>query len=383
MQLDLSEEQVLIRDSVESFVARDYTFDHRRVRLEQQVERHGAPDLACWAQFAELGWLGVGLPEALGGFGGGPVEHMVICEAFGSAMVLEPFVSTAVVGARALELADDSARAAELAGLLAAGDWRTALAAAEPGGRYDLHHVATTASTRGNSTVLTGTKSAVVDAPWATHLLVVARAGGNVRDREGIGLYLVERNARGLERQDYTTMDGRLASHLKLSNAPAEVLVAPERGLQVLDDIVDRGIAARAAEATGAMGTAHQQTLEYMKSREQFGQALGSFQVIQHRLVDLLMHVHECRAAILRVANELNGDGLTGSDGAARRKAVSGTKVLVGRRARALAQEVVQLHGGVGMTEELAIGHFFRYLTQFCTAFGSTAHHLERYTQAR
>jgi alkylation response protein AidB-like acyl-CoA dehydrogenase len=367
--LELNDEQNLLKESVDNLTSREYTFEQRRDALARGVMMRDD----IWAQFAELGWLGAGLPESLGGFGGNAVEHMVIAEGLGRAMALEPFISTAVMGGRALTIADDPARAQVIADDLIAGNWRCAVACAEQGGRYDLHHVDCRAVLDGNAVTLTGTKIAVLDAGSATHFLVAARHNGDTRSKDGIGLYLVDRNTNGAELESYQTMDGTYAGTLALDGVEAEQLVSPERGLSALEDIVQRGIAARCAAATGAMDASFGQTVEYMKSREQFGQTLGSFQVIQHRLVDLLMCVRECQSTILMVANQV-GD----SDAEARAKAVSGAKVFVGRRARKLAQEIVQLHGGIGMTEELAIGHFFRYLTLFCSTLGSTEHHLER-----
>lgn len=371
MPLELTEEQQLLRESVERFVERDYTFERRTAMLAED-----APfSRPLWRHFAELGWLGAGLPENAGGFGGGPVEQAVICEALGRAMVLEPFVSTAVVGAHALQIADNRELADALMPKLTEGELVFALAYAEQGARFDLHHVGTRAERSGNTYSLTGDKISVLDAPGADKLIVSARVNEDVRDTDGVALFLVDRNASGLTMGVFRTMDGSSAANVTLSSTPAELLVGEDRGLAALEQCVERGIAARCAMAAGAMDSAYTQTLAYLKTREQFGVPIGSFQVLQHRMVDMLIAVRECQSMMLMVADDVvdvNDDE--------RRAGVSAAKTFVSKRARSVAQDIVQLHGGVGMTEELSIGHFFRYLTQFGSMYGTAAHHLERYT---
>ncbi|MEM7407337.1 MAG: acyl-CoA dehydrogenase [Pseudomonadota bacterium] len=372
MPLELTEEQQLLRESVERFVERDYTFDKRTAMLAED-----APfSRELWRHFAELGWLGAGLPESAGGYGGGPVEQAVICEALGRAMVLEPFVSTAVVGAHALQMADNRELADALMPQLTEGELVVALAYAEQGARFDLHHVATRARRSGNTYSLTGDKIAVLDAPGADKLIVSARVDDEVRGKDGVALFLVDRDASGLHVGAFRTMDGSSAANVTLSQTPAELLVGEGRGLAALEQCVERGIAARCAMAAGAMDTAYMQTLAYLKTREQFGVPIGSFQVLQHRMVDMLIAVRECQSMMLMVA-----DDVIDPDDAERRAGVAAAKTFVSKRARNVAQDIVQLHGGVGMTEELSIGHFFRYLTQFGSTYGTAAHHLERYTE--
>jgi alkylation response protein AidB-like acyl-CoA dehydrogenase len=370
MNLELTQEQLLLKDSVERFVERDYSFEQRSAILASE-EDHSHE---LWQHYAELGWLGAGLPETDGGFGGGPVEQNIICEALGRAMALEPFVSTAVIGAHALQQADDADLSAALLPELVGGNLKLALAYAEAGGRFDLHHVATRATQAGNQFTLSGAKLAAMDAPGADKLIVSARVSGETRDENGIALFLVDREQTNVAYKNYRTSDGSAASDLTFDDAPATLLVREGRGLQVLEAIIERGIAARCAQAAGAMDFSYQQTLEYVKTREQFGVAIGSFQVLQHRLVDMLIAVRECQAMSLMTAYDV-----TESDANARRAQVAGAKAYVGKRARKVAQDIVQLHGGVGMTEELSIGHFFRYLTQFCSMFGTSAHHIGRY----
>lgn len=373
MSLELTEEQLLLKESVERYVERDYTFDHRKEILASGADF----SQERWEQFAELGWLAAGLPEEDGGFGGGPVEQSIICEALGRAMALEPFVSTAVMGAYALQSADDCDAATTALGELVEGKLHLALAYAESGGRFDTNHVATKATQSGNQYTLRGTKIAALDAPSADKLIVSARVGGNTRDTEGVALFLVDRDHANVSCQRYRTSDGTVAGDLEIQDAPATLLVGEDRGLNVLEAIIERGITARCAQAAGAMDQSFQQTLEYVKTREQFGVAIGSFQVLQHRLVDMLIAVRECQAMSLMTAHDVIGEDTT-----ERHTQVAGAKAFVGKRARKVAQDIVQLHGGVGMTEELAIGHFFRHLTQFCSTYGTSAYHLERYVAA-
>jgi alkylation response protein AidB-like acyl-CoA dehydrogenase len=371
MQLELTEEQQMLADSVARFVEHDYGFDQRNKYLAADKPLNQN----VWQQFAELGWLGAGLPESMGGSDGGAVEQAVIAEQLGRAMALEPFVSTAVVGAHALTLADNAELSEALLTRLIAGELLLALAYAEPGGRYDMHHVATSATSTGNRFSLSGNKSAVMDASSAHQLIVSARVNGATRAGSGIGLFLVDTDAQGVSTRHFHTADGTNAADVRLDNAPAQLLVSQEHGLVVLEQLIERAISARCAQAAGAMHQAYEQTLEYLKTREQFGVPIGSFQVLQHRMVDMLMAVRECQSMTLMTAGKIMSE-----DAVERRCAAAAAKAYVGKRARNVAQEIVQLHGGVGMTEELSIGHFFRYLIQFCSLYGSTAYHLQRYT---
>ncbi|MEM7252142.1 MAG: acyl-CoA dehydrogenase family protein [Pseudomonadota bacterium] len=372
MDVQLSDEQRLLQDSVERLIEREYSFEQRSQILSE-------PDgfsRSLWENFAELGWLGVSVAERHGGLGGGATENALICEGLGRAMALEPFVSTIGMGARALALSDEAARADQHLPEVVSGKRLISLAYAEEASRYDTHHVETTADMRGNQVTVTGRKQVVFDAPSADWFVVSARADGDQRDRVGIGLYLVERGADGLAISPFTLMSGARAGAIELNNTPAETLVSPERGWQRLEQVLDWAIAAKCAEAVGAMNAAFEQTLEYVKTRKQFGSPIGQFQVVQHRMVDMYMRVKESRSMMHMVAN-----GVASDEPARSRQSASAAKAFIGQRARAVAQDIVQLHGGVGMTEELSIGHYFRYLTLFCTALGSTDYHLQRYAE--
>ena len=375
MNLELDQEQLLLEESLTRFMEREYSFEQRKAIADS--EAGWSRDI--WHRFAELGWLGAGLPEENGGFGGGPIENMVIGKAFGSAMVLEPFVSTAVAGAHALSLADNTELAGELLPQVVDGGLVIALAHAERGARYDLEHQSTLARASGNAFVVNGSKLTVLDGHCADRFVVAARIHGDTRSATGIGLFIVNGSASGLSKEPFRTMDGSGAAHLQMSDCPAELLVGETRGLEVLEQVIGRAIAVRCAQAAGAMNTSLNQTVEYLKTREQFDVPIGSFQVIQHRLIDLLIAATECQAMAFMTAGKLAEPSL---DRRERNRTASAAKSFVGKRANRAAQEIVQLHGGIGMTEEYSIGHYFRYLTQFCAAYGSTAHHLERYTNA-
>ena len=370
MEFELNAEQTLLHDSVSRFVEKEYSFEQRNTYRES-TDGFSRDN---WRQFAELGWLSVSLPEAYGGLGGGATENAIICDGLGKAMALEPFVSTVVVAAQVLAQSDDEALKSKLLPQIGAGELLMSLAYAEPDSRYDLHHVATTATPSGNGFAITGAKHAALDAPSADKLIVSARISGDTRDETGIALFLVDREANGLSLKPFDTMDGGRAATLDLKDTPAELLIADERGLQVLERATQWGTSAVCAQAAGAMNAAYDQTLEYVKTRKQFGVSIGSFQVLQHRLVDVFMQVNESRSMMHFLAQTLMN-----AEPAECKKATAAAKAFIGKRARAVAQDVVQIHGGVGMTEELAIGHYFRYLTLFCSTFGSTDYHLRQY----
>ena len=373
MDFSLSEEQQLIKESVDKFIAKDYIFETRNKILE--TEDRFSRDL--WKQYAELGWLGMALPEEYGGFGGSAVENMLVSEAFGSAMVLEPYLSTVVMAANALVLAGGSEdQKKELLEQIIAGDLLVSVAYAEATSGYNLANVSVTATGSGDSYSISGEKIVVLNAPSADKFIVSARTSGEQSDQNGVSLFLVDANATGVELTSYNTMDGARGANITFNNASAILLGAEGEGFEVLDQVIDIATAAICAQALGAMNTAFQRTLEYIKTREQFGVAIGTFQVLQHRLVDMFMAVEASRSMVYMVSMSLASD-----DANERRAAVSSAKAFMGPEARKVAQEAVQIHGGVGMTEELDVGHYFRYLTLFCGTFGSTDYHLKRFAE--
>lgn len=371
MDFSFTDEQSMLRDTVASYLADNYTFDQRQA----VVTKEPGWNPAVWKAFAEeLGILGAPFPEELGGLGGGPVENMIVMEEFGKALVVEPYLSTVVIGGGFLKHSDHP-QAAELIGRIIAGEAVFAFAYAEPQGRYNLADLTTTAKKDGDGYILNGHKAVVVGAPWASHLIVTARIGGGQRDAQGISAFIVEKNANGLSTRDYPTVDGQRAAEVVLENVrvPAEALIGPEgQGLPLIEKVVDEALAATCAEACGVLRRLHDGTLEYTRQRKQFGQPISSFQVLQHRMVDMFIELEQSISMTYMATIKL-------SDEAERSKAASAAKVQIGKACRFVGQNAIQLHGGMGMTDELAIGHYFKRATMIESAFGSTDHHLARY----
>ena len=376
MDFNLTKEQELLRDGLSKFLSSRYDLQSSR-----SAAKSGAgwqPEI--WRGFAdELGILGATLPEEAGGIGGGPVEAMVIAETLGHALVVEPFVDTVVVAGGLLHRAGTEGAQTLLEDLVA-GAAVVALAATEPASGDNWRDVATTARRDGDDWVLNGTKIMAVSAPLATHLLVTARTSGERGDADGISLFLVDLGAAagGFTAHHYRTVDDRRASDLTFDGLrlPGDALLGEEgRAWPSLDLARDEGAAAVCAEAVGGMRKVLADTVEYCKQRQQFGQPIGSFQALQHRMVDMHMEVEQAAAAVYLAVLNLDAEP------AARAKAVSAAKATVGRAARFVGQNAVQLHGGMGMTEELAIGHYFKRLTATQYEFGSTDYHITRYAE--
>jgi alkylation response protein AidB-like acyl-CoA dehydrogenase len=368
MDFDLSHEQELLRDGLTRFLATRY--DLEKSRSAAKTGPGWQPDV--WRAFAdELGILGAALPEDVGGIGGGPVEVMVIAECLGRALVIEPYVDTAVVAAGLLRRAGGDVASAVLHNIVA-GRAIVALAATEAHCGDRWQDVATTARRVGSDWVLDGTKIMAVSAPLATHLLVVARTPG------GLSLFCVDGGTAGIELHGYRTVDDRRAADLVFTGLrlPADALLGVEgQAWPSLDQARDEGAAAVCAEAVGAMRKVLADTVEYCKQRQQFGQPIGGFQVLQHRMVDMHMELEQSVAAVYLAVLNLEAEPAT------RARAVSAAKATIARAARFVGQNAVQLHGGMGMTEELAIGHYFKRLTAVQYEFGSTDHHVARYAE--
>ncbi|MGE4221529.1 MAG: acyl-CoA dehydrogenase family protein [Alphaproteobacteria bacterium] len=373
MDFSLSDEQQLLKDSVDRFVRDRYGFDRRRALLDTPL----GFDEANWRQMAELGWLAAPLPEAYGGIGGGAVEIMVLMEAFGRGLVLEPFFPSVVLGANLLLAAGSEAQKQELLPSMAAGETRLAFAWVEPHAGYDLFDVTCVARRDGGGWVLDGAKGVVLGAAAANRIVVLARTAGGQRDREGLSLFLVPQDAPGLRRRDYATQDGQRAADLSFEGVRlgAEALLgAADEALTTVETVAEHAIAALAAEAVGCMAVLVESTADYLKTREQFGRSIGSFQAVQHRAVDMFMAMEEARS-MTYVATCRLGD----ADALRRAKAASGVKSTIGRAGRRIGQEAVQLHGGMGMTDELHVGHYFKRLTMIDIMFGNASWHLKRY----
>ncbi|HPZ93606.1 MAG TPA: acyl-CoA dehydrogenase family protein [Mycobacterium sp.] len=376
MDFRLTKEQELLRDGLGRFLATRYDLESSRTAAK--TGPGWRPEI--WRSFAEeLGILAAPLPESAGGIGGGPVEVMVIAEELGRALVVEPYIDVVVVSGGLLQRSP-SARAAEVLTALGEGDAIVALAAGEPADGDRWEEPSTTAERDGADWVITGAKTVVIAAPLATHLLITARTEDTTGESPRTALFLTEFDAAdpppGVEMHPYRTIDDRRAADLVFTGlrVPAESLIDEDARPSLLL-AHDQGAAAVCAEAVGAMRTVLADTVAYCKQRQQFGQPIGGFQVLQHRMVDMYMELEQSVAAAYLATLRLDAEP------AVRARAVSAAKATVGRAARFVGQNAVQLHGGMGMTEELAVGHYFRRLTALQYEFGSTDAHRTRYAQ--
>jgi alkylation response protein AidB-like acyl-CoA dehydrogenase len=370
MDFNLTGEQTMLKDTVQRYLADTYTFDTRM----KAVHSGKGWNPAVWKAFAEeLGILGAPFAEAHGGLGGGAVENMIMMEEIGRAMVLEPYLSTVVIGGGALKAAGGALADAVIPEIIA-GNAIIAFAYAEPQGRYHLTDLVTTAKKDGAGFVLNGHKAVVTSAPYATHLLVSARTSGGQRDVGGVSLFLIPVDLPGITRRDYATVDGGAAADVYFENVAvsADHLVGDaDGGLPILEKVVDEATAAICAEACGLLRVLQATTLDYAKQRKQFGKPIGDFQVIQHRIVDMFLEVEQAVSITLMATLKLDGDE--------RAAAVSMAKAKVGKAAKFVGQNAVQIHGGIGISNELSVGHYFKRATLVEGLFGSVDHHLDRY----
>ncbi|HWX72953.1 MAG TPA: acyl-CoA dehydrogenase family protein [Xanthobacteraceae bacterium] len=372
MDFDLTEEQRLLRDSVERLLADHYGFDKRRSYLAQPE----GWSRGLWAQYAELGLLGLPFPEDYGGFGGGPIEVMLVMEAFGRVLALEPYLATVVLGGTAMRLAGGEEQKASMLPQIAEGELILAFAHGERQSRYDLTDVLTTAKPKGSGWVLDGAKSVVLHGDSAQRLILSARNSGERDDPDGITLFLVNAASNGVARRAYPMRDGTRAAEISLSGVEVgeeDVLGEVGAGFPVIERVVEAGIAATAAEAVGAMETMQAMTLEYLKTRQQFGRPIGQNQVLQHRATEMLMELERGRSMAMLAAMMVEEP-----DPAERAHNIAMAKVGVGQASKFVSQNAIQLHGGIGMTEEYAVGHYFRRCMVIEHTFGDTAHHLSR-----
>jgi pimeloyl-CoA dehydrogenase small subunit len=372
MDFNFTPEQDSLRDMIARLVREQYDFDTRRKVAKS--ETGWRPEM--WRQFAELGLLGAPFPEEVGGFGGGPIDAMVVMEEFGKGLVIEPYLQTVVVAGGFLKHAGTDAQKEEHITGIVGGDEIFGFAYAEPKSRYNLADITTTARKDGAGFVLNGHKAVALGAPMATHLIVTARTSGGQRDAGGVTIFLIPKNAKGVTTRDYPTVDGLRASEVYLENVAvgAEAVVGQvDGGLALLEQVVDEAIAALCAEAVGCMKVLNQATIEYSKTRKQFGVPIGSFQVLQHRMVDMFMAAEQSVSMTYMVTLKL------GDSARERALAASGAKIQIGKAGRLVSQEAVQIHGGMGMTDELSVGHYFKRLTMINSQFGDVDFHLKRY----
>jgi len=373
MDFSFSEEQQLLRDALTRFVEREYTFDKRRA-IQRSAEGFSRE---VWSQFAEMGLLGLTTPEEFGGYGGSPVDTFVVMQAIGNGLVVEPYLASVLQGAGLVARAGSAAQKQSILPAAARGEMLLTLAHAEPDCRYELAAVVTSARRQGGNFVLQGHKAVVAWGAQADKLIVSARTAGGPRDAEGISLFLIDRAAQGVSARDYRTIDGQRAAELKLDSVVvgADAALGPIDGaLPLLEAIADIGAAGLCAEGVGVMETLNAQTLDYIKTRQQFGQPIGRFQVLQHRAVDMFIHLEQSKSIALLAAVRADSP-----DAAERRQAVSAAKAHIGRSGRAVAQMAIQLHGGMGVTDELPASHYAKRLTMIDFHLGDADYHVERF----
>ena len=372
MDFSFSDEQRLLKDSVDRLLTDRYAFDQRKNYLK---EPHGW-STALWSQFAELGLLGLPFAEEYGGFGGGAVEIMLVMEAFGRALVAEPYLATVVLGGAAIRLGATDAQKSAILPAIAEGRMKLAFAHGERQARYDVTDVMTTAHHGGQGWVLDGAKSVVTHGDCADKLIVSARNAGERDADHGITLFLVDANANGVTRRGYAMRDEQRAAEVSLSSVQVsqdDVLGEVGEGLSIIKRVIEAGIAATAAESVGAMEALHAMTLEYSRTREQFGKPIGTYQVVQHRLAEMLMSLEQGRSMAMLAAMMVDEP-----DANEREHNIAMAKVGIGQAGRFVSQNAVQLHGGMGMTEDLAVGHYFRRCMVIERLFGDTAHYLAK-----
>ncbi|MGC6471958.1 MAG: acyl-CoA dehydrogenase family protein [Parvibaculales bacterium] len=373
MDFAFTEEQTLLRNMVQTLVADNYEFEKRM----QIVRSESGMSLENWAKFAELGLLAAPFSEEQGGFGGGAVDAMLVMEEFGRGLVMEPYVPTVVLCGGLLDRhGSDEQKEAHIPSIID-GSAIWALAYSEAQSRYDAANVSVSAKKDGDDYVLNGHKAVVIAGPWASHLIVSARTSGERSDQAGITLFIVDKSADGIATQDFDTVDGGRASDITFENVkvPASAVIGKvDGGFALLDEALDYGTAAVCAEAVGAMKAATQGTIEYTRTRKQFGQPIGQFQVLQHRMVDMMGEGEHATSITYMAHMKI----VLGED--ERRMAVSAAKSYIGKAGRFVGQHAVHIHGGMGVTEELNIGHYFKRLTTINIQFGDEDHHLKRFS---
>jgi pimeloyl-CoA dehydrogenase small subunit len=376
MDFNYTQEQQLLKDSVEKFLDKNYSFQTRR---EVIAARQGmSPQV--WEGFASLGLLGLPIPPEYDGFGGGAVDTMIVMEALGRNLVVEPYLSTVVLGASAIVLGGTEAQRRVLLPSIVDGSMKLAFAHGEPRSRHSLSQVETTAWQEGGFWVINGRKSVVLHGAVADLLIVSARTSGEGSDPHGISLFFVNPSEPGVSGRDYPIYDGMRAVEAEFSDVHVNtdsLIGVLDQAYPLIELVVDRGIAALCAEAVGCMGALNAATLEYLKTRQQFGVPIGRFQVLQHRMVDMLIHYEQAKSMACLAAVKVDA-----ADAVERRRAVSAAKELIGRTGRFIGQQAIQLHGGMGMTDELNVGHYFKRLTAIDTTFGDSDHHLSRFAAA-
>jgi pimeloyl-CoA dehydrogenase small subunit len=372
MDFDLSEEQRLLKESVEGLLGDAYDFEARKKYMAEK----GGWSKAVWNKFAEQGLLGLPFSEDDGGFGAGAVETMIVMEELGRALVLEPYLATVVIGGGFLRRGGSAAQKAAYIPAIIDGSKTFAFAQLEKNSRYDLYDVTTSAKKKGNGYVIDGEKFVVLNGENADTLIVTARTKGGQRDVAGIGVFLVPANAKGVAKKAYPTQDGLHAADISFTGVEVGAdasLGDPENALALIERVIDDARAALCAEAVGAMDESLKATVEYLKTRKQFGVPIGSFQTLQHRAADMFVALEQARSMSMFATMACDFD-----DAKERATAVAAAKMQVGKSLKFVGQQSIQLHGGIGMTMEAKIGHYFKRLTMIESSFGDSDYHLRR-----
>jgi pimeloyl-CoA dehydrogenase small subunit len=376
MDFDLSEEQRLLKESIDGFLTDCYDFESRKKYMKEK----GGWSRAIWGKLAEQGLLGLPFSEADGGFGAGAVETMIVMEALGKALVLEPYLATVVIGGGFLRHGGSVAqKQAHIPGIID-GSKTLAFAQLEKNSRYDLDDVTTSAKKKGEGWLIDGEKFVVVNGENADTLIVTARTKGGRHDKSGIGVFLVPADAKGISKKGYPTQDGLHAADITFTGVevgPDAAIGDPDDGLPLIARVVDEARTAMCAEAVGAMDESLKTTVEYLKTRKQFGVAIGSFQSLQHRAADMFVALEQARSMSMFATMASDFE-----DAKERATAVAAAKVQVGKSGKFIGQQSIQLHGGIGMTMEAKIGHYFKRLTMIENSFGDSEYHLRRVSDA-
>ena len=374
MNFDFTEEQQMVRDSIARFVQDDYDWDTRKAIVAS--EKGLSPD--NWKLFAELGWLSIPFAEEHGGFGGNIVDLSVVMEELGKGLVVEPYFPTVVLCGGLIARAGNEAQRAEWLPRVIGGDVLGGFAYVERQSRFALHDCLTTATRSGDGFVLNGEKVVVFNGEQADHLVVLARTSGEQSDRTGLSLFIVEASAAGIDKMNYPMMDGQRVANVTFKDVAlsADALLGEEgNALALVEALVDEAIIALASEAVGIMGVLNTKTLEYAKTREQFGVAIGSYQALQHRMVDTMMAYEQCKSLLFKALCEYKQDPAMAAE------TIHALKVLIDRNAKHVFGEAIQIHGGMGMTDELDIGHYAKRLMMINTTFGDANFHRNRFVE--
>lgn len=373
MNFELSEEQKMIQQSVERFVQENYDLSNR-IKISEEDPGFSKE---YWSSMAELGWLGLAFSEEDGGFGGNQIDTLVLMEQFGKGLVLEPFLANIVLGGGSIKRGASQEIKDSIIPSLIDGSLQITLAYAEEQSRFDIEDVATAAREENGGFIINGKKSMVLNAESADKIVVATRTSGSQVDEEGISLFVVDADAEGIEKENFPTVDGLRASEIIFKDVKVEstsLIGEKDKGFSILQAVVNDAILALAAEAVGAMEVLYKDTVEYTQQREQFDHPLSDFQVLQHRMVDMFMEYEQCKSLLFRATME------TVQDPSLSQRTVHALKHLIGKSGIFVGESAVQLHGGMGVTEELRIGHFFKRLLVIDSQFGNADFHLDKFT---